>query len=66
MSNYIARLQEAVRSTEADATAVRERVQEFRVHLAGPKFTGTEQDGSRKDWISTADANRWLDYILNG
>ncbi len=66
MSNYISRLQEAVRTTEADATAMRERVQEFRVHLAGPKFTGTEQDGSRKDWISTADANRWLDYILNG
>jgi hypothetical protein len=66
MANYIARLREQNASLEADDKALRERAQEFRVHLAGPKFSGTEHDGSRKDWIATADVERWLDYVLNG
>ena len=64
--SYITRLREQVTTLEADDKALRERAQEFRVHLAGPKFSGTEHDGSRKDWIATADAERWLEYVLNG
>jgi hypothetical protein len=66
MSNYISRLREHVTTLEADDKALRGRIQEFRVHLAGPKFSGTEHDGSRKDYIATADVERWLDYVLNG
>ena len=66
MSNYIARLREQVTTLEADDKALRERAQEFRVHLAGPKFSGTETDGSRKDYIATADVERWIEYVLNG
>jgi len=38
-------------------------VQEFRVHLAGGKFAGTDPDGSRRDWIATADVLAWLANI---
>jgi len=64
--SYITRLREQVEGLEADDKALRERAQEFRVHLAGPKFSGTETDGSRKDYIATADVERWIEYVLNG
>jgi hypothetical protein len=64
--SYITRLREQVEGLEAGDKALRERIQEFRMHLAGPKFTGTEHDGSRKDWIATADVERWIEYVLNG
>ena len=66
MSNYIVRLREQITTLAAGDKALRERIQEFRVHIAGPKFSGTEHDGSRKDWIATADVERWLEYVLNG
>lgn len=37
-----------------------ELVAEFRQHLLSPKFSGLDQDGSRKDWIATGDVLRWL------
>jgi hypothetical protein len=64
MSNYIARLRERIESLEADAEELRDCAQEFREHLAGPKFSGTEHNGCHKDWISTADVERWLRYVI--
>jgi len=62
--NYIARLQEELASAKAAIAAQAEAIQEFRIHLAGEKFTGFETDGSRKDWISVADVNAWLARIV--
>ena len=45
-------------------SAKAEAIQEFRVHLAGAKFAGTEPDGSRKDWIAVSDVNAWLARII--
>jgi hypothetical protein len=42
-----------------------ERIHEFRAHIQSSKF-GPQSDGTRGDWISTADVNRWLRYIENG
>jgi hypothetical protein len=61
--NYIARLQAELAAAEAALEAKAEAIQEFRVHLAGDKFAGTETDGSRKDWIATSDVNAWLARI---
>ena len=63
--NYIARLQEDLAATKAALAAKAEAIQEFRVHLAGDKFAGTEADGSRKDWIATSDVNAWLAHIAS-
>jgi len=32
-----------------------DKLNEFIIFLNGPKFTGTESDGDRKDWISVSD-----------
>ena len=42
-----------------------ERIHEFRAHIQSSKF-GPQSDGTRGDWISTADVQRWLRYIENG
>ena len=61
--NYIARLQADLAAAEATLLAKAEAIQEFRVHLAGDKFAGTDTDGSRKDWIATGDVHAWLARI---
>ena len=60
--NYIKQL-EVDKLELLDAVITRaERVQEFREHLQSPKF-GPQADGSRGDWIATADVLRWLQYL---
>ena len=54
---------EAAGEPAASAAATAEAVQEFRVHLASGKFAGTDTDGSRRDWIATADVTAWLARI---
>lgn len=61
---YISRLQADLAAAEDENRAMRDTVAEFRCHLAGQKFTGTEPDGGRKDWIAVADVNAWLARIL--
>ena len=61
--NHIAQLQADLAAANAALEAKAEAIQEFRVHLAGDKFAGTEADGSRKDWIATSDVNAWLARI---
>lgn len=61
--NYIKQLEQE-RSDLQDVIVQRnERVEEFRAHLSSPKFAPVQQDGSRGDWISVADVQRWLSYI---
>jgi len=61
--NHIARLQADLDAARTAATATGEVIQEFRVHLAGSKFAGTDADGNRRDWIATADVHAWLARI---
>jgi hypothetical protein len=61
--NYIKQL-EAAKVELNDAILTRaERIQEFREHLQSSKFAPVQSDGSRGDWIATADVFRWLQYI---
>lgn len=61
--NYIARLQSELAAARAELAAKADSVRAFRVHLAGDKFAGFAEDGSRKDWIAVADVNAWLSAI---
>ena len=61
--NYIKHLERESSDQQYQSSRRAERLQEFREHLASPKFNHVAQDGSRTDWISTADVSRWLRYI---
>jgi hypothetical protein len=63
--NYIHQLQTDIETLSADSAAKSERIAEFRAYLSLPKFTEPGTDGTRSDWISTADVMRWLQYIEN-
>jgi hypothetical protein len=60
--NYIHQLQNHIVEINDTLLKRSDRIQEMREHLASAKF-GPQADGSRGDWISVADAQRWLWYI---
>ena len=60
--NYIKTMEQIIETRQSESIQRETRLIEFRAHLASSKFH-TQSDGSRGDWISTADVNRWLDYI---
>jgi outer membrane murein-binding lipoprotein Lpp len=45
---------------EAQLAQFRANFNAFRFPLHSAKFTGAQADGSRKDWIATADVLSWL------
>lgn len=61
--NYIKQLEQERADLHEAILSRAERMQEFREYLLSPKFHPIQQDGSRGDWISTADALNWLRYI---
>lgn len=61
--NHIHRLQNDVADLSGQILRRAKRIQEFREHLASPKFNAEQADGSRGDWIAVADVQRWLRYI---
>ncbi len=61
--NHIARLQTDLAAARAELAAKAEALQEFRVHLAGDKFRGTEPNGGRRDWIAVSDVQTWISRI---
>jgi hypothetical protein len=63
--NHIHRLQAGFTQARDQIAAIESEILAFRVHLGGDKFCGYEPDGSRKDWIATADVYRWLDRIAS-
>lgn len=63
--NYIKQLQQRVAGLEARADNTRDAIQDFRIYLNSPKFTGLDTDGTRKDWIATSDVYYLLDGIRN-
>lgn len=64
--NYIMALRQRAAEAEKEEQAINARIDEFRAHLAGPKFQGFDSDGERRDWIATSDAIRWISYIKSG
>lgn len=60
--NYITKLQQERGEAVERVLSMRDRIAELRVHLQSSKFQ-PQADGTRGDWISTADVQRWLDYI---
>lgn len=61
--NYIKQLEQERANLQDIIITRAERLQEFRVHLQSAKYTEPPSDGSRADWINTADVMRWLSYI---
>jgi hypothetical protein len=61
--NYIKQLEQERSDLQEEIIKRNDRVAEFRAHLTSDKFAPVQQDGSRGDWISVADVNRWLTYI---
>jgi hypothetical protein len=62
--NYIAQLQADLAEERAKLAATRAAIADLRSHLHGNKFQGCAPDGSRKDWIATADVWRWIELAL--
>jgi hypothetical protein len=60
--NYITKLQQDRGEATERVLAMKDRIQELRVHLQSSKFQ-PQADGSRGDWMSTADIQNWLRYI---
>ena len=60
--NHIHKLQNQVVGANYRIVGLLERIHEFRNHLQSSKFQ-PQADGSRGDWISTTDVQRWLRYI---
>jgi len=61
--NYIKQLETAKAELQDAITTRVERVREFREYLQSSKFAPVQSDGSRGDWIATAEVDRWLRYI---
>lgn len=57
---YINQLQEKNKALDAQLKAAQAETAQFMTFLGTSKFTGTDEDGSRKDWISTGDLYAWL------
>jgi len=62
--NQIARLQTDLAAAQSEIAAKIAVAQDFRMHLLGDKFSGTDPDGSRRDWIAVADVQAWMSRLL--
>jgi len=60
--NHIHKLQQARGEAVERVLSMKDRIEELRVHLQSSKFQ-PQADGSRGDWMSTADIHNWLRYI---
>jgi len=62
--NHIARLQTDLAAAQAEIAAKIAVAHDLRMHLLGDKFSGTDPDGSRRDWIAVADVQAWMSRLL--
>ena len=56
--NYIEKLQKENESLKKQVQFFQDALNNFHLFLHSPKFTG-EENGERKDWISTGDVINW-------
>ena len=60
--NYIKTLESICDDRAARLEAIAHQVEWMRQHLLSSKF-GPQADGSRGDWIATADVLRWIEDL---
>lgn len=61
--NYIQTLKTIVDERGERLAQLHERIEWMRSHLLSSKFCGEDLDGSRKDWIATADVLRFIEEL---
>lgn len=61
--NFIRRIQAERAELEARIDRTDDAISDAMAFLNSPKFVGVESDGSRKDWISTADVHHMLAHL---
>ena len=63
--NYIKRLESENDNKKTCILEADQLIEHWKLELIGNKFTGTDLDGSRKDWQSTMDITIRLEQIRN-
>jgi hypothetical protein len=63
--NYIKKIQAENANLKRQMLDAQEELQNFRAFLFSAKFTGTDSDGDRKDWIATTDVAARLQNICS-
>lgn len=58
--NYIKSLQAENSKLKLAIQNTQKEINNFRLFLVSPKFSGVQSDGTRKDWISTGDLDKRL------
>ena len=61
--NYIHTLKREKAVDKAELLDLYASLDFFRLRLQSEKYTGHQADGSRKDWISTADVFNWIQDV---
>ena len=61
--NYIKTLQAIGDERGQRLADLHQQIEWMRGHLLSPKFQGEDPDGSRRDWIATADVLRWIETL---
>lgn len=61
--NYIQTLQQIGDERGERLYQLHERIESMRAHLLSPKFAAVQPDGSRGDWIATADVLRFIEEL---
>ena len=60
--NYIKTLESICEDRATRLESIAHQVEWMRQHLLSSKF-GPQSDGSRGDWIATADVLRWIEEL---
>ena len=58
--NYIKSLQAENSKLKLAIQNTQKEINNFRLFLVSPKFSGVQSDGTKKDWISTGDLDKRL------
>ena len=61
--NFIKRLEYDLADANAKLAGVEEELNCLRRSIDGPKYTGVDSDGGRKDWMATADIALWIERL---
>jgi len=62
--NFIKSLQEEIRELKEKREITQTNLRDVLGFLCSAKFTGTESNGERKDWIATGDVDRMIREII--
>ena len=63
--NYIKQLQAENERQSKKLVDIQRALNEYYAFLHSSKFTGSESDGSPKNWINTTDVINWIQDVKN-